>query len=423
MRPAGSFLPYLRFPGRFHFRRVALVVLVAAGALAAGAGQAKPAAAKKAAEQREAPAATAQAADDEGAILPVGFAGPLSGPSAGVGKSMLNAVRLALDEANRRGVRIAGKNYRFKLLAQDDRADAATAEYVARYLVSQHVVGVVGHWNSGASLAAAPVYHAAGVAQISPATMSRKFTAQAYPGVFRTIANNDAVGRFSAEYAVQKLGVKTLATIDDRTPFGQGLAEQVARTARDLGIKVIGSYSVSDKTSDFNAPLIEMRKRNPDLIFFGGLDWQAGLLAKAIKRLKIDSRLMASAGTVGLPFLMQAGADGNGVLVLEPGPSLEKMPGWKSFRQRYGQNFDTDIDLYATFAYDAAQALVNAIGQAGSAEPSAIVQALHKLRFNGVSGAIAFNEEGDLLNPILTMYEVREMRWVPVLQINGEAAR
>lgn len=421
MHPAGYLFRRLRLSRRSLFRCAVTVLLGAAATLAASGAQAKPLIGKKSAEPTS--SATAQADTDDGAVLLVGFAGPLTGPSSGVGKSMQNAVQLALDDANRRGVRIAGKPYRFKLLAQDDRADAATAEYVARYLVSQDVVGVVGHWNSGASLAAAPVYNAAGVVQISPATMSRKFTALGYQGVFRTIPNNDVVGQLSAEYAVRKLDVKTLATIDDRTPFGQGLAQQVARIAREQGIEVIGSYSVSDKTSDFNSPLIEIRKRNPDLIFFGGLDWQAGLLAKAIKRLKINSRLMASAGTVGLSFLMQAGVDGNGVLVLEPGTSLDKMPGWKSFRQRYGQHFDTDIDLYATFAYDAAQALVNAIGQANSTDPAAIVREMHKLRFNGLSGTISFNPEGDLLKPIFTMYEVKEMRWVPTMQINGGTVR
>ncbi|MBP0600197.1 branched-chain amino acid ABC transporter substrate-binding protein [Herbaspirillum sp. LeCh32-8] len=355
---------------------------------------------------------------DEDTLL-IGFAGPLSGPSAGVGKSMQNAVQLAVDEANRKGLRLAGKNYRLRLLAQDDRADPATAEYVARYLVSQHVLGVVGHWNSGASLAAAPIYHAAGVIQISPATMSRRFTAQAYPGVFRTIPNNDAVGQLSAEFAVRKLGVKTLATIDDRTPFGKGLAEQVARTARELGVEVTGSYSVSDKTSDFNGPLLQIRKRSPDLIFFGGLDWQAGLLAKAIRRLKIDSRLMGSAGTVGLPFLMQAGADADGALVLEPGPAADKMPGWKAFRQRYGQSFDTNVDLYATFAYDAAQALISGMRQSNATDGAAIAREMHKLKLAGVSGTIAFNEEGDLLHPSFTMYEVQDRRWAPVLQIDG----
>ncbi len=364
----------------------------------------------KAAEPSETP---------EPLTLLIGFAGPLSGVAAGVGRSMQNAVQLALDEANRRGLRVAGKPVQLKLLSQDDRADPAAAEYVARYLVEQHVIAVVGHWTSGTSLAAAPVYHAAGVIQITPSAMSRQLTLLSYPRIFRTIPNNESVGRLSAQYAVGSLGAKTVVTIDDRTPFGAGLADEFAQTVQRMGLQMAGRYSVSDKTSDFNAALIQARKLRPDLIFFGGLDWQAGVLAKAIKRLKLDARLMASAGTVGLPFLMRAGADGNGTLVLEPGPPQDKMPGWKSFRQRYSQHFDSNIDLYAVFAYDAAQAIINGIRLAGSTDTDAIALAMHRLRFEGVGGVVAFNEEGDLLHPSYTMYEVQDQHWTPVARFNG----
>jgi branched-chain amino acid transport system substrate-binding protein len=357
--------------------------------------------------------------DDESTTLRVGFAGPLSGPSSGVGRSMYDAVLLAVEEANRRGLSIGGKPWRIRLIAQDDRADNATAEYVARYLVGQKVIGVIGHWNSGASLAAAPVYHAAGVIQISPATMSRRFTAQAYPAVFRTVPNNESVGLYSADYAVRRMGVRSVATIDDRTPFGQGLAEQFSRCAHDRGAQVLGAYSVSDKTSDFNAPLLEIRRSKPELIFFGGLDWQAGLLAKAIARLKIDARLMVSPGCVGLPFLMSAAAAGNGTVVLEPGAAPERLPGWKAFRQRYGQRFDNDLHLYAGFAYDAAQALLMAVRQCASSDVTLVAQQLHRQRFSGVTGPIAFNDEGDLDNPSFTLYEVQQQRWMPLLQIDG----
>lgn len=358
-------------------------------------------------------------AGDESTTLRIGFAGPLSGPSSGVGRSMHDAVLLAVEEANQRGLRIGGKTWRIRLIAQDDRADNATAEYVARYLVGQKVIGVVGHWNSGASLAAAPIYHAAGVIQISPATMSRRFTAQDYPAVFRTIPNNESVGLYSAEYVVRRMGIQRVATIDDRTPFGHGLAEQFSRAVHDRGGQVLGTYSVSEKTSDFNGPLLELRRRKPELIFFGGLDWQAGLLAKAIARLRIDARLMVSPGSVGLPFLMSAAAAGNGTVVFEPGAAAERMPGWKAFRQRYGLRFDSDLHLYASFAYDAAQALLMAVRQSASNDPTVVAQEMHRLRLAGVSGPIAFNAEGDLEKPSFTLYEVQQQRWVPLLQIDG----
>ncbi len=351
--------------------------------------------------------------------LAIGFAGPLNGPSGSVGKSMQNGVQLALDEANRRGLRIGGKSYQLRLIAQDDRADPATAEFVARSLVQQHVIAVVGHWTSGTSLAAAPVYHRAGVIQVTPSAMSRQLTAMSYPRIFRTIPNNESLGRLAAEYAFNQLNARTVVTIDDRTPFGQGLAEQFARTATERGVQVVGRYSVSGKTSDFNAPLLEARKQQPDLIFFGGLDWQAGVLAKSIRRLKLQARLMTSPGTLGLPFLMRAGQDANGALVLEPGPPQDKMPGWKSFRQRYSENFDTEMDLYAVFAHEAAQAIIQGIRQSGSTDPGRIAEAMHRLRFEGVSGPVAFNDEGDLLHPSFTMYEVKDQRWQPVARFAG----
>lgn len=406
----GSLIRPVRRP-RTWTRPLLCIALALLGCCAQAALAAPSASAKASMASDEQPA-------DE-SILAIGFAGPLSGPSMGVGRSMRNGVQLALDEANRRGVVIAGKHYRLKLVSQDDRADPGTAEYVARYLVGQRVIGVVGHWTSGTSLAAAPVYHAAGVIQVTPSAMSRKLTALSYPRIFRTIPNNESIGRWSARYAVDKLGVRSVVTIDDRTPFGQGLAEQFAREVEAQGGKVLARYNVSDKTSDFNAPLMQARSLKPDLIFFGGLDWQAGVLAKSIRRLKLEARLMASPGTLGLPFLMRAGPDANGTLVLEPGPPQDKMPGWRQFRQRYSEAFDSDIDLYAVFAYEAAQSILLGLRQAGSTDPDAVARAMHRLRFEGVSGPVAFNEEGDLLNPTFTLYEVQDQRWVPVTRLHG----
>ncbi|MFL9922815.1 branched-chain amino acid ABC transporter substrate-binding protein [Herbaspirillum lusitanum] len=361
------------------------------------------------------------ASDDEAPAVLIGFAGPLSGSAAGVGKSMLNAAQLAVDEANQRGFRIKGKAYVLKLVMQDDHADPRTAEYVAGYLSRMGVVGVIGHWNSAASLAAAPVYNKAGVIQISGATMSTAFTGQAFPAVFRTIGNNDGAGAFAADYAVRELKAQKIALIDDRTPFGRGFAEQFGKTAQQAGAEVIGTYSVSDKTSDFNQALLDIKKKNPDAVFFGGLDWQAALMAKALRRLKIEARLIVASGSVGLPFLMSAGPDANGTVVLEPGLPLEQMPGWKGFRQRYNQKFDTNIDLYATFAYDAAQVLIAAMRQANSVEAPVVAQELHKIRFSGVSGMISFNADGDLRDPRFSIYEVKNQQWVPVKLIGSDS--
>lgn len=349
----------------------------------------------------------------------IGYAGPLSGASAAVGKSMLNAVHLAVDEGNKRGMHIGGKPVVFKVISQDDRTDPRTAELVARYLVKIGVTAVIGHWNSAASLAAAPIYESAGTIQISPATMSRRYTAEGRRTSFRTIGNNDGAGKFTADYAVKTLGVTRVALINDGTPFGQGIAEQFGKTVKEHGAAVLGSYAVSDKTSDFNRILAELKVLKPDAVFFGGLDVQAAALARGVVRMQLGARFIAASGTVGLPFLKAAGADGNHTVVLEPGLPLERMPGWKSFEKNYMQKFDSSIDLYAPFAYDAAQVLIAAIRQADSTDQRKIVSVLRDIRFNGMTGPVSFNAEGDLKQPVFTIYEVQDQSWVVRKTITG----
>lgn len=239
------------------------------------------------------PVRASLAADGGVTEILIGFAGPLSGASAGVGKSMLNATHLAVDEANKRGTHIGGKPVVFKVISQDDRTDPRTAELVARYLVKIGVTAVIGHWNSAASLAAAPVYEAAGIIQISPATMSRRYTAEGRRTSFRTIGNNDSAGKLTADYVVKTLGVGRVAVVHDGTPFGQGIAEQFGKTVKEHGGAVVGSYIVSDKTSDFNRILSELRQLKPDAIFFGGLDVQAAALARGVARMQLGARFIA----------------------------------------------------------------------------------------------------------------------------------
>jgi len=365
------------------------------------------------------PVRASLAADGGVTEILIGFAGPLSGASAGVGKSMLNATHLAVDEANKRGTHIGGKPVVFKVISQDDRTDPRTAELVARYLVKIGVTAVIGHWNSAASLAAAPVYEAAGIIQISPATMSRRYTAEGRRTSFRTIGNNDSAGKLTADYVVKTLGAGRVAVVHDGTPFGQGIAEQFGKTVKEHGGAVVGSYTVSDKTSDFNRILSELKQLKPDAIFFGGLDVQAAALARGVARMQLGARFIAASGTVGLPFLKAAGADGNNTVVLEPGLPLERMPGWKSFEKNYMQKFDTGIDLYAPFAYDATQVLIAAIRQADSVDQKKITGVLRDIRFNGLSGPVSFNAEGDLRQPVFTIYEVQNQSWVVRKTISG----
>jgi len=340
-------------------------------------------------------------------VVQIGFAGPLSGSSARIGKSQMHAAELALNEANARGTIIGGEPVLFKLLPQDDRGDPNTAVLVATYLVKSGVVAVIGHWHTGSSMQAAGIYNTAGIPQIAPGSSGRQYTQNGYATSFRIIGHDDDGGRFASVYALQHLKARRIAVIHDETTFGTMLAAQFIRGAQEKGGEVVTQQLISSKTSDFNAALMESGKKNADLIFFGGL-------VLSMKRMSIRAPLMAADGIVSPLFLQLTGTGGNGTFGLAPGQPQEKMTGWKKFQEKFNATYDDPIEAFSPFAYDAANMTVAAILQANSLQPARITAALHSMKYKGLTGTIAFDAEGNLTNPAYTIYQVKDGKWLPI---------
>ncbi|MFL9879289.1 branched-chain amino acid ABC transporter substrate-binding protein [Herbaspirillum rhizosphaerae] len=349
----------------------------------------------------------------------IGFAAPMSGSSDEFGKSLANAAQLAVDEANARGITIGGRKMQLQLVIQDDRSDARTAALGAEYLVKKGVIGVIGNGSTTTTLATAPIYSLANIPQITPSASSKEITERGYKTMFRIIGHDDDGGTYAGNYAVNTLQAQRIAVIDNNTPFGIRFAAQFSKAVTEAGGKIVSKSSISDKTSDFNTLLADARSDKVDLIFFSGFYKQAGELARNIKRLGVQARLMTgSNGAVGLPFLQIAGPAANGVIGMEMGPPLEKMTGWRHFENAYISKFGPNIDLYAPYAYDSAQALINALKQANSTDPVKITAALHRIRFNGLTGAIAFDSDGNLQAPVFSIYTVEDQKWTVTKIIN-----
>ncbi|EJN09627.1 branched-chain amino acid ABC transporter substrate-binding protein [Herbaspirillum sp. YR522] len=351
----------------------------------------------------------------EGEIAWIGFAGPLTSafePSVRFARSLSQAVQLAIDAANQQKTRINGREVTFRLLPQDDRSDLRTAPLVADYLVKRGVVGVIGHGNTGTTMAAAAVYHRANVALLSPSSSGRAYTQQGYSNVFRTIGHSDRGGEYLGQHVVRTLGMKRIVVIDNGAPAGRAFAERFAQAARAQGAEILSHDSVSDKTSDFNGILNSARSHQPDAIFWGGLNDQAIVLAQSMQRLQLAMPLISGAnGMVGPVFIEKAGPVANTIIALEAGQPMERLKGWKNFQRSYEKEFGAYIDPYAPFAFDAAQALIAAVRQANSLDPAKVVAALHEVRFNGLTGPIAFNAEGDLQAPSFSIYTLRGQQW------------
>ncbi|MEX3915041.1 branched-chain amino acid ABC transporter substrate-binding protein [Paraburkholderia sp. BR10872] len=359
----------------------------------------------------------AQAADPE--VVKIGFAGPLTGPVARVGKDLQYGAQLAIDEENAKHPIIAGKPVKYVLDVQDDQADPHVAVQVAQKLVDDGVVGVIGHYNSGCSIPASTVYHNANVAMITPGSTNPALTQQGYANVFRTMGNDGIGGVIAGKFAVEQLKAKRIGIIDDRTAFGQGLADAFEKGAKEANGNIVDREFTNDKAVDFRAILTSLKQKNVDVIFFGGLDEQGAMLAKQMRTLGMPARLFGAGALKSNAFLQIAGPAGEGTQDLEPGPALDKLPSAQAFAKRYKARFNQDVELYAPFAYDAALAMIKAIRDADSLDRAKIVASFPKVTVVGVTGNIAFDPHGDLIKPPYTLFEVQQGQWKSLKTLGG----
>ncbi|MBI2509765.1 MAG: branched-chain amino acid ABC transporter substrate-binding protein, partial [Betaproteobacteria bacterium] len=256
----------------------------------------------------------------------IGQASPLTGPQAHLGKDNDNGARLAIEEMNAKGLMIAGAKVKFELMSEDDQADPKTGTIVAQKMVDAKVAGVIGHLNSGTTIPASKIYNDAGIPQVSPSATNPKYTEQGYKGAFRVMANDVQQGKVLGEYAV-KTGAKRIAIIDDRTAYGQGLADEFEKAAKAGGANVVGREFTSDKATDFRSILTSVKAKKPDLVFYGGMDGQAGPMAAQMKSLGIKARFLGGDGAQSAEFIKLAGPAAEGVIASSPGLPLDKMPG------------------------------------------------------------------------------------------------
>jgi branched-chain amino acid transport system substrate-binding protein len=351
-----------------------------------------------------------EAATDNTINIRIGHAAPLTGPQAHLGKDNENAIRLAIDELNSNNFLIDGKKAHFELLSEDDMADPRTATQVAQNLVDAGISGMIGHLNSGTSIPASKIYHDAGLVQISPSATATAYTAQGFSGAFRVMANDSQQGNQLARYAVETLGVKKLAIIDDRTAYGQGLADVFAKTAEALGATIVKREFTTDKSTDFNAILTSIKGSDAQLLFFGGMDAQGAPMVKQMRALGITTPFMGGDGIYTAEFLKLAGNDAEGVVGSLPGIPLTNMKGGPEFKQKFEARYGV-IQLYAPYVYDAINMMARAMQKAASIDPAKYRPVLATMEYAGLTSTIHFDAKGDLLNSPVSIYQIHNGQW------------
>jgi branched-chain amino acid transport system substrate-binding protein len=343
-------------------------------------------------------------------VIKIGHVGPLSGGGAHLGKDNENGAKMAIDELNAKGVTIGGKKVKFELIAEDDASDPKQGTAVAQKLVDAKVNGVIGHLNSGTTIPASKIYFDAGIPQISPSATNPKYTQQGFKTAFRVVANDGQLGGTLGRYAVKISKAKKIAVIDDATAYGSGVAEEFKKGVTSIkgsGAEVVATEHTNNKATDFNAILTSIKGKNPDLVFFGGMDDVAGPMLKQMKALGIKAKFMGGDGlcTEALPGLAgDAIGESNLVCAEAGGVEDSGKKALDAFKAAYEKKFGIKVQIYAPYVYDAVFVMVEAMKKANSAEPAKYLPFLPKTSYNGVTGHIAFDDKGDIKDGTLTLY-------------------
>jgi branched-chain amino acid transport system substrate-binding protein len=393
--------------------RIASTLLAAALGLAGCGDKSAP----KPAAKSDAPAATAAPAAAAGIEIKIGHVGPLTGQIAHLGKDNENGARLAIEQANEARIKIDGKDAKFTLVAEDDQADPKVGTTVAQKLVDAKVAGVVGHLNSGTSIPASPIYSQAGIPVISGSATNPKLTEQGFKTQFRVVGRDDQQGPAIANYLASNTKPKLVAVIDDATAYGEGLANEVEKSLKTAGVKTLPREKGTDKTNDWKAILTKLKGRNPDAVFYGGMDATGGPLLKQGKELGIKAVFSFGDGACTDEMNKLAGAAADGLLCSQAG--IPPLASDKKFLDAYKKKFNVDPIIYSPFTYDATNLLIEAMKKANSADPAKYLPELQKISFTGATGPISFDEKGDRKDAEITIFTMKGGKLDPIAIIKG----
>jgi branched-chain amino acid transport system substrate-binding protein len=366
-------------------------------------------------EPKKAEPAKAAAPAEEVLVVKIGHAGPLTGGIAHLGKDDENGARLAVDEATAKKIKIGGKTVKFELMSEDDQADPKMGPTIAQKFVDAKVAGVAGHLNSGVSIPASAVYNSAGIPMVSGSATNPKLTEQGFKTIFRVVGRDDQQGPAVAQY-LESLKLKKVAIADDATAYGEGLANEVEKTLKAAGVKVVAHEKTNDKATDFKAILTKMKGKAPDAIFYGGMDATGGPMLKQARELGIKAVFSFGDGACTDEMAKLAGAAAEGLVCSQAGlPASAASKAFnEAFKAKYGE-----VKQYAPFFYDAVGLMVAAMQKADSVDPAKYLPELAKISYQGATGKIEFDEKGDRKNAEITIFTLKNGKVEPIAVVQS----
>ena len=372
-----------------------LALAVAAAIAVASCGKKEEAPAPKAADAK--PAAPA------GITVTIAHAGPLTGSIAHLGKDDENGVALAVENANKAGIKIGGQPVTFKMVSEDDQADPKVGTTVAQKLVDAKVAAVVGHLNSGVTIPASEIYAKAGIPVISGSATNPTLTERGLKNVFRTVGRDDQQGPAIAAYIAGELKGKKVAIIDDKTAYGEGIANEVEKTLKAAKVNIVARERTTDKETDFKSILTKIKGKSPDVVFHGGMDATGGPLLKQARELGIKAVFAFGDGACTDEMSKLAGPAAEGMACSQAG--LPAQAASKEFQDQFKAKYG-EIKQYAPYFYDGAWAMIEAMKKADSVDPAKFVPVIGTVSFTGSTGKVEFDAKGDRKDAEMTIFRM-----------------
>ena len=355
-------------------------------------------------------AATNTSASGDAITVVIGTVNPLTGPLTHWGVDSANGIKLAIEDANAKNLVWDGKPVKFELISEDDMADPRVATQMADRLVDKKVSAVVGHFSSSTAIPASLIYDTAKIPHITYSVTGAKYTQQGFEHVYRVIASDAQQAVGMAKFAVEKLGIKTFSLVHDKGAYGEGLATDFGKEAEKLGAKMLSTEFTTPTSTEFSSVATAVKTKQPDFVLYGGMDAQAGPLAKELRKQGVNAAFMGSDGIKSEEMLKMMG-NIDGVYASTAGATTDKMPGYSDFAKRYEAAYKQPIATFAPYAYDATNVIINAMDQAKSADPAKYAPLIRQTNMEGITGKISFDEKGDLKESAQTVYLGKDGKW------------
>lgn len=322
----------------------------------------------------------------------IGVSGPTSGTQAQYGEAFKNGAELAAKQMNDAGG-IDGKQV--KIVVEDDKGEPNEAVNVAnKFSTNKDILAVVGHFNSSATLASAPIYNKNKIVQVSPSSSAPAVT-DAGDYTYRVITTDAFQAAYLAEWS-KELGYEKVALIYEQSDFGLGLLDVYQSAAPGHGIEVVAAESYLPGAKEFSTILTKIKEKQPDAIFIGGFYNEAALIASQAQKLDLSVDYIGVDSLYSQALLDLGGESVEGFKIIGffyPGGSNEKA---KAFQDAFVEAYGKEPDTYAAYAYDATSVIIEAIKQNG-AKREGLKQALDQLKdFPGATGVLNFDENGDV---------------------------